>query len=837
MKREPDNMADSEARIRQLNRLLRTIVEINQVIVRASDRETLLSEACCILVEHGGFRMAWVGLLDGEKRLVLPAARAGEVSSYLDGLSLRFDEDPGMWGPVRTAIRTGRHVVVPDLLADPAAAPWRERMLKHGFRTTGTFPFRVRGEVAGAVTVYSAEAGAIGEEEIALLDELAGDVGYALGAIEEHADRQRAEKALRESETKLRAFFDANVIGILFGDVYGNIAEANDELLRAVGYSREDLHAGRLRWIDITPPEFLPLDDRGIAQAREWGTCTPYEKQYVRKDGSCVWVLVGYVLLPPEREKSVAFVLDISERKRIEEELARSELYYRSLIENAVDITAVLTPLGEVRYASPSVERILGYPPAALLGRNMIEFAHPDDRPEVAGRIRRLLEEGSRFERLDVRLRHGDGSWRVVSAIGAVLPPETGIPGMIINGQDVTEHRQLEAQLRQSQKMEAIGVLAGGVAHDFNNLLTAILGNADLAFGRLPGGHPVLEDLSEIRKAGERAASLTSQLLAFSRKQVVSPVVLDPNAVVQDLEKMLRRLIGESISLGTSLEPGLGRIRADRGQVEQVIMNLAVNARDAMPGGGQLTIETRNVNLGADYVGAHAYVPPGPYVLLAVSDTGIGMDEGTRSRIFEPFFTTKEPGRGTGLGLSTVYGIVKQSGGSIEVYSEPGTGTTFKIYFPRVEAAPQSNPARAEIASPRGGETVLLVEDDDGVRKLVCVGLESYGYTVLPARDVAEALRVAEEHPWPIPIVVTDVVMPGASGKELALALETVRPSLKVLFISGYTDDAIVRHGVLEPGVAFLQKPFSPAALARKVREVLDTASPESGEAKLGTTR
>ncbi|MBI3723412.1 response regulator [bacterium] len=383
--------------------------------------------------------------------------------------------------------------------------------------------------------------------------------------------------------------------------------------------------------------------------------------------------------------------------------------------------------------------------------------------------------------------------------------------------------KKTEEQLRHAQKMEAVGRLAGGVAHDFNNLLTAINGYSELILARLSERDPLRNDLEEIRKAGQRATALTRQLLAFSRKQLLQPRVLDLDSVVESMDGMLRRLIGEDVDLVSSRHGDLGRVRADPGQIEQVIVNLAVNARDAMPPGGKLTIETRNVDLDEAYAGQRPDVAPGPYVLLAVTDTGTGMDKQTLSHLFEPFFTTKGQGKGTGLGLSTTYGIVKQSGGHIAVYSEPGHGTTFKVYLPRVEDAPEPTPSSARYAlSPRGSETILLVEDEDMVRSFVRMVLSMNGYTVLEATNGSEAILVCERHAERIHLLVTDVVLPQLSGRQVWERLSPLRPDMRVLYMSGYTDDAIVHHGVLDPGTSFIQKPFTPSALAREVRAVLD---------------
>jgi len=385
------------------------------------------------------------------------------------------------------------------------------------------------------------------------------------------------------------------------------------------------------------------------------------------------------------------------------------------------------------------------------------------------------------------------------------------------------ETRALEEQLRQSQKIEAIGQLAGGVAHDFNNLLTVIKGYGQMSLMGLKEGDPLKENIDEIQKAAEKAAGLTRQLLAFSRRQVLEVKVVDLNTALKDLDKMLRRMIREDVGLEMHLTEDLGSVKVDPGQIEQVVINLAVNARDAMPSGGKLTIETANVELDKEYARRHVAVTPGRYVMLSVSDTGVGMAKEVQEKIFEPFFTTKEKGMGTGLGLSTVYGIVKQSGGNIWVYSEPGQGTTFKIYLPRVNEPVEEIGKKALIEEvPTGNETILVVEDDEEVRKLAVRILEKQGYRVFMAKQGNDALSLCEKHDEPIHLIVTDVVMPGMSGRKLAERLKETHPEMKVLYMSGYTDNAIVHHGVLEPGIQFLQKPFTVESLSRKVREVLD---------------
>jgi signal transduction histidine kinase len=413
----------------------------------------------------------------------------------------------------------------------------------------------------------------------------------------------------------------------------------------------------------------------------------------------------------------------------------------------------------------------------------------------------------------------------------ATITPVRDESGAIVNyvsvQRDITRELQLEEQFYQVQKMEAVGRLAGGVAHDFNNILVVITGYSELLLQRhLHDDDPIRKYVEEIKKAGERASGLTQQLLAFSRKQVLQPEVVDLNDLIANMERMLQRLIGEDIDLVVRQKTGLGRVKADPGQLEQIIMNLAVNARDAMPQGGKLTFETANIELDETYTRQHMGMQPGRYVMVAVSDTGVGMDAATQARIFEPFFTTKAAGQGTGLGLATVYGIVKQSGGDVWVYSELGCGTTFKIYLPRVDELGSTVKPEPFISDlPIGTETVLLVEDEEAVRGLARQVLEMSGYTMLEASHGGEALLLAEQQQDAIDLLITDVVMPGGmNGQELAERLKSLRPGIKVLFISGYTDEALVHHGVLEPGLFLLQKPFAPNVLVRKVREVLDTS-------------
>jgi len=521
------------------------------------------------------------------------------------------------------------------------------------------------------------------------------------------------------------------------------------------------------------------------------------------------------------------------ERKRAEETLRAQRGFLRQVIDANPNLIFVKNWDGKFMLVNQAVADLYGTTVDTLIGksdadfnpnREEVEHFLRDDREVMASQQAKLIPE----EPVTDSQR---GLTRWFQTVKVPLVSVSGTSRQVLGvATEITQRKTLEMQLLQSQKMEAIGRLAGGLAHDFNNLLTAILGSTELLLDTLGPGHAGRGDLDAIREAGLRAAELTRQLLAFSRQQVLTPRVLDLNGLVGGVEKILRRLIGEDIELRTVLAVPLGAVRADPSQVEQVLLNLAVNARDAMPRGGKLTIETANVELDEAYEREHQPVTRGDYVLLAVSDTGTGMDAKTKARLFEPFFTTKERGKGTGLGLSTVYGIVKQSGGYVWVYSEPGQGTTFKVYLPRVEGqADLAAPAASPPGPLRGSETVLVVEDHEDVRRLTERVLRSRGYTVLVSANGPEALRAAAQHAGPIHLLVTDVVMPGMSGREVSLLLAPARPEMRVLYLSGYADESIIHHGVLDPGLAFLQKPFTPDRLARKVRDLLE-GPPTGGE-------
>jgi two-component system, cell cycle sensor histidine kinase and response regulator CckA len=508
---------------------------------------------------------------------------------------------------------------------------------------------------------------------------------------------------------------------------------------------------------------------------------------------------------------------------RIRHQLVEREELFRLISENAADMIAVVAPDGRRLYNSPACARILGFSNEELENTSFFEQVHPDDR-QLAEQAAKEATSGSEGRTVQYRMRHKDGSWHVIeSGASAILNAQKQVEKLVIVNRDVSERRQLEEKFRQAQKMEAVGRLSGGVAHDFNNLLGVIIGYAEFLQESLDPENTLRSSVDEILKAGKRAASLTRQLLAFSRQQVLDPKVLDLNGVVSDMEKMLRRLIGEDIELSTVLGPDLGRLKADQGQLEQVVMNLVVNARDAMPQGGKLVIETQDMVMDEAFIRRYPYpVQAGPYVCLTVTDSGIGMDAETKARAFEPFFTTKEKGKGTGLGLSTVYGVVKQSGGYIDIYSAPGAGTTFKIYLPRVDEAIKAEAPAGIATSFTGNETILLAEDETSLRTLTRNTLELCGYKVLEAKDGVEALQVSDAYKGSIDLLLTDMVMPVMGGRALAQELVRRRPDVRLAYMSGYTGQAVGSQGPVDPGSVFLLKPFTRELLTRKIREALD---------------
>lgn len=817
----------------------------------------------------------------------------------------------------------------------------------------------VRARKGGALVDVSLTISAIRNESgnIVAASEIARDI----------SERKKAEASLRRSEERLRKVAESDLMAIGFWTKNGGFTSVNKAFLELVGYTQDDLQAGLVRWDKLTPPEYRALDENALVEIAHAGRCGNYQKEFIRKDGSRIPIILGAASLEEhgdaEYGDGVAFFLNVTSLKQAEETLRQQNegllmmSHEREEVLSRLQLQIERMPIGYVVYDTdlcysgwnPAAEKIFEYTQAEIIGLPLMVLVPPEDHfhvTSIADRLRtgdvsahsvnqNVTKNGRRItcEWHNTPLRKADGSFlgvlsmvidvtervRVEDALRirdrAIQAATQGIliadadapdfpliyvsPGFermtgytaqevlglncrflqgpntnpdavaklraailshrawnteILNYRkdgttfwnelflspvvdatghltnyvgvqtDVTARRCLEQQLLQSQKMEAIGDLAGGIAHDFNNLLTIINGYCEILLDECIPAGPAREFVGKIEKAGSRAAGLTNKLLTFSRQEVYSPRILNLNEVVAETRQMLEPVVGEDIELSTMLSANLGMIMADRGQLEQVLLNLVVNARDSMPTGGRLTIETRNIEFDDVYIQRSAESRFGPHVVLTVTDTGCGMPPEVLERVFEPFFTTKDPGKGTGLGLATVYGIVKQSSGHLGVYSEIGLGTSFKIYLPRVdgEAVEVITPTRFE-ESPRGTEKVLLVEDEVEVLRLSSSLLTALGYSVLSAGSGAEALQIAAACAEPVQLLVTDVVMPGMGGRDVAERIRRLHPDVRVLFVSGYADDAVVRHGVLIKGMNFLQKPFSGISLAFKVREVLDS--------------
>ena len=648
-----------------------------------------------------------------------------------------------------------------------------------------------------------------------------GGIEGAMVSFKDVRDRKNAEARLRESEERFHSAFAHAAAGLFITDLEGRLLEVNRAFCQMLG--REEAELLGMSYQQLGHAGDLERDREVLGQLiRQNIPAFVGQERFVKKNGELLNTRISVSVARDASGKPIQVVClieDITDRLRAETELLHSEKRYRSIVENTHEGICMCDPERRITYQNARLAEMLGYEPGCALDCAQIHF--PADQDELAQRFERRKEGVS--ESFETRLRRQDGSvvWASAST-SAIQNEEAQFSGSLCMFADVTERKKLTEQLQRSQKMEAIGRLAGGIAHDFNNLLTVILGYSNVLERKLAAEDPLSKNVIEIRKAGERAAALTQKLLAFSRKQVVSPRVFGLNALVRDTEGMLQRLIGEHVRLSTELDPAAGNIKADFGQMEQVLMNLCVNARDAMPNGGRLLLETGRQVL--DTAGASVRgLPSGTYVVLSVTDSGCGMDEQIKSKIFEPFFTTKDPGIGTGLGLSTVLGIVNQNGGAISVYSEVNVGSTFRVYLPMVSEATSAEAAPATPAGKGRGETVLLVEDDTGIRTLAAEVLREHGYRVLEVASAEAALALGDPL-QSVDLLLTDIVMSGMNGRELAEKLRERYPSVRILFMSGYSENAVTNQGILDPGLNFLAKPFRPDDLLAKVGEVLSRA-------------
>jgi PAS domain S-box-containing protein len=783
--------------------VLSLVAGLPDSVARTLDIEAASGEALANILDAGGVSMGAIYLIEGDGPLKLQTQSGfvGERSGAADMFGY-----PELFAKVA---REAHGVVIPSTAVPEDTA--RDILARAKVGSAVIMPLSSRGERLGVLLLASQRRDLAHKDWLVFARSISSQLAQtiALG---------RAFARLAASESRYRNLFDNTPIGLFRTTPEGEFIEANPALVSVLGCSDLDTlltHRADDFYVD-------PEDGRTLrASVDREGTTLGFEVRLRRHDGMGIWGRVNLrAISEGGRIVHEGSIEDVTDRRGAEAALRETTQRLQAVVDAAPVAIIAIDKAERVLVWSKAATRLLGWTEAEVLGQQLPTIPDEGRKEFDEAGARHLRGEATLYE---TQRRRKDGS--LVDVIASTAPlsgPDGSFTGALGMLEDITERKQLEEQLRQAVKMEGIGRLAGGVAHDFNNLLTVIGGRTHLLLHELPADHPMRQNLVLIQRTGERAAALTRQLLAFSRKQILKPVVLNLNDVVNDVKSLLERLLGEDVELIIDLDPALGRITADPGQVEQVIVNLAVNARDAMPGGGRLTLETRNVELDESYARQHVEVAPGAYVALSVSDTGIGMDLATQARIFEPFFTTKEVGKGTGLGLSTAYGIVKQSNGHVTVNSELRSGTIFRIYLPKTEGEAAAPVEAERESSPRGSETVLLVEDDPDLRDLAREILETQGHTVLAAQDVEDALRIAEGHKGVIQLLITDVVMPQRSGRALADMVRRHRPNIRVLFMSGYTDDAIVHHGVLDPGTPFLSKPFTPGTLARKVREVLD---------------
>jgi len=807
---------------KQAERRLATQHAVARILAEAERIE----DAAPKLLEAIGDGLAWSAAalwVPDEKAGVLRCAASwhapgAELSEFDAATRARtFARGEGLPG---RAWESGR----PEWIADVSVAEIfvrRADALKADLHAGLCVPVKLGERTIAVLKAFHRRAEAPDSDVIGVVTSLASQIGQFM-------ERRRAEDATRASEELFRQMADAIREVFWLSDVSKGVMLFVSRGFEEVwGRTRESLYAAPGSWVEAIHPD----DRERVHAAVSRQAAGAYDELYRihRPDGELRWIRDR--AFPVRDAAGVVYRIsgiaqDVTDLRRAQETLREERDFTAKILDTVGALVIVLDTEARIVRFNRACEQTTGWRADEVLGRNVWETVIvPEDVAATRDYFASLCAGNFPSEYENFWRTKSGKRRRIAWSITGIVAQDGAVRYVIGAGIDVTEQRTLEEQYRQAQKMEAVGRLAGGIAHDFNNLLTVITGFADLVLLRLDDADPVRGDLEQIRGAALRAAGLTRQLLTFSRKQPTMPGRLELNRIVRDAEKLLRRVIGEDVALVIRLDPTPCNFQSDAGQVDQVIMNLAINARDAMPQGGKLTLETSTVELDADYAAAHADVAPGPYVLLAVSDTGHGMTAEVQSHIFEPFFTTKEPGKGTGLGLATVFGIVKQSAGHVTVYSEVGIGTTFKVYFPRSGGA-----AVAVTSTPpplaKGTETVLVVEDEDLVRNLSRRMLELGGYKVLAARSGPEALALAAEYASLIHIVMTDVVMPEMNGKELAQRLTVLRPGIGVLFVSGYTSGALEQHGVVEEGLAFLQKPFTREALTRKIREVLDARAP-----------
>lgn len=842
---EAERDSEVNKELRRLNRALRALSACNQALAQATSEQELLDQICDLIVRLGQYPLSWIGYaLPDPQKTVQPMAIAGEDDGYLRQTLVTWSEAPSGHGAVGTAIRQNQLCVITSIQSDPRFGPWHDWGVRMGYGALLALPLRVANRPFGALAIYAPVGTDFEDKEVRLLEEIADNLSFGITAVRTREESNRSEAALLEAEAKYRQLVEQvpAISYVAETGASGRFLYVSPQITNILGYKPEDCVKDSQFWWDHLNPE----DQAIVLLEDKWEPGRPFQVEYRmrRHDGQEVWIrdeALIFVDRTTGKRMTRGLLIDITEQKRADQARRDSEERYRVFVSQSTEgiyrtehdsgvpvnlsvdeQIALSLKTGYIAECNDAMAKMYGFSDASqMIGKRLSELLIADD-PVTREFMETYIRSGYRITDWESHERDAQGRVKIFrnTMMGIVedgkLMRNWGIQ------RDVTERMHLEEQLRNAQQMEAIGRLAGGVAHDFNNILSIIMGHGELLLRTVQLDEHARSGLDQIQRAAERAASLTQQLLAFSRKQVLQPRVLDLNEAVADVQKMLARVIGEDIILVASLHPSLLLVKADPGQVEQVLMNLAINARDAMPRGGKLTMFTSNLNVSAEESREYD-LAPGRYAMLEVTDTGHGMDAATLSHIFEPFFTTKPMGKGTGLGLSTVYGIVKQSGGSLQVESEPGQGTVFRIYLPAEDGVMHRRHERiADEKIAGGAETILIAEDEPDLRELTRIFLQDYGYTVITAPSAEEAIEMAENLGDPIHLLLTDVIMPGMSGRQLAERILHKRPNTKIVYMTGYTDDMVMQHDVLEPGVQLLQKPFTRSDLAMKVRETLD---------------
>lgn len=826
---------ESESRIWRVQELYTVLCGVNEIVVRSGAPETLLPDICRVLVEAGHFAAAWVGRLNPESGDILCVARHG-AAEWLGWEHFHISGDSRGLSPAEACIRENQIVIADDLTAVDSPEGWRERHFGGDLRSAAAFPIQPRGVPAACLTVYSQASDCFQDMEVRLLHEVALNIAYSLEGMEIQSRRRFAEEALRASEQRYKHLLSSVSDYIYTVEIQDGrpISTTHGSGCESVtGYSPEEYTAHPFLWFEMIHPDDRAAVLEHARQAMRGETSAPLEHRLLHKDGSVRWVRNALVTRRGRTGEIIAcdgLISDISSRKQAEEALQKSLNEIADLYNNAPCGYHSINPDCVFVQMNDTELSWLGYSREEVVGKMRFTDLLTDESREKFQQVFRQFQVTGRAEDIEYDFVRKDGGILPVlltataerDAFGNFVKTRTSVFDISEHRKASLERKRLEEQLIQAQKMESIGLLAGGVAHDFNNILAVILGHCDMMREDVEPGSLLEEELNLIIGAGERAKDLTRQLLAFSRKQVLQVKTIDLNKIIHNMDKLVGRLLGEDVEMRVETCPDPCFVNADSAQLDQVLMNLCVNARDAMPNGGTLTIRTGLIQLDENAVrDILSDGQPGHYVMLSVEDSGDGMDETTRRRIFDPFFTTKARGKGSGLGLATVDGIVRQHGGGIRVRSELGQGAVFEIFLPITQRIEMRAPEQRTRNYPRGnGEHILIMEDEAPLRRLFCLMLKRMGYVPLEVGSPEECFEIARSDER-IDLLLTDVIMPVMNGRQIYDAVNAIRPGIRTIFMSGYTEDIIARHGVLETGFYFVAKPFTEEELGLKLREAL----------------